>query len=291
MAGKRRKIVTEDLDRGYGTTTIPTDSGGTRSASKTGIHSLMDTAFNVRDFGAVGNDSTDDAAAFTSAFTALTTAGGGLLYLPKGTYRITSALSVPANVHLVGMGRCSKITKRFSGDAFTLADSAGLHKLWIDGGHSQGYTGRNVVISAGNSQEIIDCRIDNSNGYCIEYSGATIGSYSHIRGGNIGVRDDPYVAIKMPDDEDNAAPRHITDVDTGGAVLVDCYRANNLYITGGRKRTHQQYANGRVGPAPHRRRAVHLLQCDFCGGRYLRCQQFILRNRRGFSRPGLGYHR
>lgn len=44
MAAKRRKIVGEDFDIGYGTTTIPTDSGGVRTATKAGIQSFLGTA-------------------------------------------------------------------------------------------------------------------------------------------------------------------------------------------------------------------------------------------------------
>lgn len=40
MAAKRRKVVHQDLDIGYGATTIPTDSGGVRTASKVGLHSF-----------------------------------------------------------------------------------------------------------------------------------------------------------------------------------------------------------------------------------------------------------
>ncbi len=45
MAAKRRKIVTEDVDLGYGPTTIPTDSGGLRVAAKLGLHSFMGAAY------------------------------------------------------------------------------------------------------------------------------------------------------------------------------------------------------------------------------------------------------
>lgn len=45
MAAKRRKLVAEDFDIGFGSTTIPTDSGGLRQATKTGIQTFLGTAY------------------------------------------------------------------------------------------------------------------------------------------------------------------------------------------------------------------------------------------------------
>jgi hypothetical protein len=59
--------------------------------------------FNVKDYGALGNGTTDDTAAFNSAIAALIAAGTGVLYVPASAnaYKITSSLttiSVPATV-------------------------------------------------------------------------------------------------------------------------------------------------------------------------------------------------
>ncbi len=43
--------------------------------------------FNVTDYGAVGDDSTDNTAAFTACLNAIVAAGGGKMYLPDGVYR------------------------------------------------------------------------------------------------------------------------------------------------------------------------------------------------------------
>ena len=43
--------------------------------------------FNVTAYGAVGNDSTDNTAAFTACLNAIVAAGGGKMYLPDGVYR------------------------------------------------------------------------------------------------------------------------------------------------------------------------------------------------------------
>jgi hypothetical protein len=43
--------------------------------------------FNVRDYGAVGDDKTDNTAAFSKCLDAIVAAGGGQIYLPSGVYR------------------------------------------------------------------------------------------------------------------------------------------------------------------------------------------------------------
>ena len=54
-SAKRRKIVVEDLDDGIGATTIPTDSGGTRAATKLGLQSFAPGTYNVLSAGAIGS--------------------------------------------------------------------------------------------------------------------------------------------------------------------------------------------------------------------------------------------
>ncbi len=71
MAAKRRRIVSEDIDRGQGATTIPTDSGGTRAATKFGIQTLMgDSVLNPAD------QSGDFGAQINAAIAALPVTGG-----------------------------------------------------------------------------------------------------------------------------------------------------------------------------------------------------------------------
>ena len=43
--------------------------------------------FNVRDYGAVGDDKTDNTAAFSKCLDAIIAAGGGRMFLPDGVYR------------------------------------------------------------------------------------------------------------------------------------------------------------------------------------------------------------
>ena len=60
--------------------------------------------FNVRDHAAAGDCTTDDTAAIRATIMAAATAGGGIVELPAGCYRITGNLSVPTAVTLAGVG-------------------------------------------------------------------------------------------------------------------------------------------------------------------------------------------
>src|SRR5215469_2267908 len=61
--------------------------------------------FNVKNFGAVGNGSTDDSAAIDSAITAVTAAGGGILFFPPGNFLMsTNTLIPPSNCIVQGSG-------------------------------------------------------------------------------------------------------------------------------------------------------------------------------------------
>jgi hypothetical protein len=60
---------------------------------------------NVKDFGAVGDGTTDDTAAIQAAITSAQTSGGRIVFLPNGSYKITSELLISnSGVYLQGEG-------------------------------------------------------------------------------------------------------------------------------------------------------------------------------------------
>lgn len=91
------------------------------------IGAVYANVVNVRvDFGARGDDSTDDATAFASALGELSAQGGGILFVPQGVYRISSALTVPTLVSIVGVGAASelKLTAAGPNTPITLSGAA-----------------------------------------------------------------------------------------------------------------------------------------------------------------------
>jgi Pectate lyase superfamily protein len=70
--------------------------------------------FDVRDFGAVGDGVTDDAAAINNAAIAASEAqnpGGGIVYCPTGTYLIKQRITLFSNTTLLGANRGATIIK------------------------------------------------------------------------------------------------------------------------------------------------------------------------------------
>jgi hypothetical protein len=64
----------------------------------------MRDIFNVKDFGAVGNGSTDDTAAIQAAVTA---AGSAMILVPIGVYRITAPITSTEAMYIQGMGNAA----------------------------------------------------------------------------------------------------------------------------------------------------------------------------------------
>lgn len=58
---------------------------------------------DVRTFGAKGDERTDDTKAFQSALDAAHKAGGGIVFVPAGSYRLNGTLLIPRNVTLQGI--------------------------------------------------------------------------------------------------------------------------------------------------------------------------------------------
>ncbi len=84
--------------------------------------------YNVRNYGALGNGVADDTTAINAAIAAAQTAGGGVVYLPPGTYLVTAPLAVTvAGITILGAGQwASTIQPKagFTGAAVITATSA-----------------------------------------------------------------------------------------------------------------------------------------------------------------------
>lgn len=88
----------------YSSTSSSADNGGTVIAPTTGSGRYLlqfDRVINVRQFGAKGDNTTDDTAALAAA---VTTSEDGTypIYVPRGTYLITSTLNLNGNFLLYG---------------------------------------------------------------------------------------------------------------------------------------------------------------------------------------------
>lgn len=83
--------------------------------------------YNVKAYSAVGDGTVDDTTAIQQAINAANTAGGGVVSFPKGTYKITSELTVYSNITLQGVSMESSIIKQAT------LNANGLHGTAVSG--------------------------------------------------------------------------------------------------------------------------------------------------------------
>ncbi|MBS1714980.1 MAG: right-handed parallel beta-helix repeat-containing protein [Armatimonadetes bacterium] len=139
---------------------------GSRQSRATSVTSY----FNVSSFGAKGDGLTDDTSAFMAAAGALNAAGGGTLFVPRGTYLIASQIVVTSSANFVGEGpqvtrlvwtatqgglRCSfgpeggrtRLTATVTGMTFATKTPDGGSGLTIESSVGAGNIGKSVLVS------------------------------------------------------------------------------------------------------------------------------------------------
>jgi hypothetical protein len=77
--------------------------GGTSPSSRSTRTKMQEIAISVKDFGALGDASTNDTTAFQNAIDYVNSLGGGTVYVPVARYALTGTLTLKANVKLVGV--------------------------------------------------------------------------------------------------------------------------------------------------------------------------------------------
>ena len=115
--------------------------------------------FNViTQFGADPSGTADSTAAIQAAITACGNAGGGVVWIPAGTYKLTAALTVPSNVTIAGDGQPAT-TLHQTGTAVNVLTITGagvvsnvqVRDLWITGPGSGSGIGISVVAGGTNN--------------------------------------------------------------------------------------------------------------------------------------------
>ena len=85
------------------TTLIPKYDQGSTGAVNRPINLKLAESVSVKDFGAVGDGTTDDTVAIQAALNSLPSLGGSI-YLPSGTYLIKNTININNRVHFYGDG-------------------------------------------------------------------------------------------------------------------------------------------------------------------------------------------
>lgn len=108
--------------------------------------------FNVLDYGATGNGSTDDTAAINAAVTAAS--NNGTIFFPKGTYKVTSAILIAtgSSLQFIGEGNGSTVSGSFNGFIFdnlsTPYNAAGAPSSITNLNIQNGYAGNCFTVTA-----------------------------------------------------------------------------------------------------------------------------------------------
>ena len=125
----------------------------TTSTART-LQQRLDEYVSVKDFGAVGDDSTADVTAIQNAINEIyidtdkdDTRSRRILFFPAGTYRINAALKIPPFAHLVGEGPDKTIIKNSGNNAVMVTmDDEG--NVGADIGNSSATTPTQLQVSS-----------------------------------------------------------------------------------------------------------------------------------------------
>jgi hypothetical protein len=103
---------------------------GTGAVQRT-VESKLQDVVSVKDFGAVGDGVADDTAAIQAAIGRAISIGGARVYLPKGTYKVTSTIAWKEdNITLVGDGGAVDGNVAFVGGMTAAINSLATRLLW-----------------------------------------------------------------------------------------------------------------------------------------------------------------
>jgi hypothetical protein len=185
---------------------------------------MNSTAFgqvlNVNVYGATGDGTTDDTVAIAAAISAAVAAGGGVVYLPVGTYIVSSQVQIPNTVALLGTHPSKSIIKAKS----TFPTSTAIVRIG-NGGIATGSFVRNLKIDCNDIAGSIGVYTTEANELC-DIEKVTVTKYMtygiYVQGataGQFAIRD-PYL---------------LSSASASGSIgiYVDTTGGNKIYVIGG----------------------------------------------------------
>ncbi|ASP29673.1 hypothetical protein CHH26_05075 [Qipengyuania flava] len=153
-------------DAGKGAALVGFKQSGTGAVNRN-IEAKLRESVSVKDFGAVGNGVADDTLAIQAAITSLATSGG-VVHVPRGTYKITSTLTLPGRVCLMGEPSGGLTHPSYSATIFNFT---GTNSACIT--HASPYR------NAGIHNILIKCN-SGANTVGVAFPSALYGNYSNI---------------------------------------------------------------------------------------------------------------
>jgi len=223
---------------------------GTGAAERT-VEAKLREGVSVTDFGAKGDGVTDDTAAIQAALDAVKTAGGGLVYLPPGTYLHTQ-IKLRDDVELCGFSRGSttlklKASANANGVIKHASDTglnAALRHLTIDGNQDNNTSGGGIYWagSTGNRGPTITiedvlvtkCRDDTGGGggaaavhllgsdWCV-LRDVDIFQNDYAQGLGVQCSDSVFDGVYISQNGSLAAKRGLNIIQANGNRFIGCY--------------------------------------------------------------------
>lgn len=154
-------------------TALGTSLGGTNgnvqipatgAVGRTVAAKFAEIALSVKDFGAKGDGTTDDSAAFVAALLAAKSAGGATVLVPPGTFIISQLLTLASanGVSFVGEGFAVSTIKQITAatGVFSATSCNGLRIVGINMVALSPNTGTAITLSACNYTEITGVGVD-----------------------------------------------------------------------------------------------------------------------------------
>lgn len=134
--------------------------GASVAAVQPATYNASMAEFNVRDttFGALGNGAHDDTSAFAAALAAAG-ASGGVVRVPKGTYKITAGLTMLSHVYIKGDGSGVSVISAPAMGGLVLFTGASVSDVSVDGLGFTGVYAKAVQISDSSFASVTNCAI------------------------------------------------------------------------------------------------------------------------------------
>ena len=126
--------------------------------------SQLEFSVSAAPFSAQGDGVTDDAGDIQATMTACSSAGGGIVRIPPGTFMVSTTLTLPSNVVLAGAGMGATVIQAMNGmnkdviataGGTTITSFCGVSSLTINGNKAGNASGASL-----NLQAVQSCVID-----------------------------------------------------------------------------------------------------------------------------------